>query len=124
MIELEDIRQYALNKPGTSEGFPFDEDTLVFKVLGKLFLLTNLEAFPSTLNLKCEPERALELRERYDAIKPGYHMNKKHWNTITLDGTIPDELILELVDHSYTLVVKGLTRAQRQQLEPTDEDSH
>lgn len=116
MIELEEIRQHALEKPGVSEDFPFDQDTLVFKVLGKIFLLTNLEAYPSAINLKCEPARASELRERYDAVKPGYHMNKKHWNTITLDGTIADELLLELVDHSYALVVKGLKRSERDAL--------
>lgn len=116
MIELEELRQRALEKPGVSEDFPFDQDTLVFKVLGKIFMLTNLEAYPSSINLKCEPTRALELRERYDAVKPGYHMNKKHWNTITLDGTIADELLLALVDHSYDRVVAGLKRTERDAL--------
>ena len=97
------FRDYCLSKKGVTEEFPFDEQTLVFKVMGKMFALTNVDSFVS-INLKCEPEKAIELREQYDFVKPGYHMNKKHWNTIILDGTIPSSLILELIDHSYDLV--------------------
>ena len=115
-IELEELREHALQKPGVSEDFPFDEDVLALRVMGKIFALTNLRDYPSSVNLKCDPARALELRERYAAISPGYHMNKKHWNTIALDGTIPYHVVLALVDHSYELVTRGLTLAQRQAL--------
>jgi predicted DNA-binding protein (MmcQ/YjbR family) len=117
-IELEDIRAHCLAKPGVTEDFPFDEDTLVFRVINKLFLLTNLEKLPPAINLKCDPELALELRERYDAVRPGFHMNKKHWNTIVLDGSIPARLVYEWIDHSYELVVKGLKRSEREGLSP------
>lgn len=115
-MDIEDIRARCLSKPGASEDFPFDEDTLVFRVLGKIFALTNLARHPLAINLKCDPERAVELRAQYDAIAPGYHMNKRHWNTVTLDGTVPADLLAELLDHSYALVARGLTRAQRQEL--------
>jgi len=115
-VELEDIRERCLVKPFVTEGFPFGEDYLVLKVHGKMFALMPLEAYPSTINLKCEPERAIELREQYDAVAPGYHMNKKHWNTLTLDGSIPPELVAELVDHSYMRVVAGLKKAQREEI--------
>lgn len=114
MLELEAVRDYCLQKPGTSEDFPFDEETLVFRVMNKIFLLTNVERqCPAQVNLKCEPTRALELREQFQAIEPGYHMNKKHWNTLTLNDTLTDELIFELIDHSYALVVKGLKKSDR-----------
>lgn len=115
-MNIEYYREYCLSKPGTSEGMPFDDKVLVFKVMGKMFALTDIDAFAS-VNLKCDPERAIELREQHDGnIIPGYHMNKKHWNTITTDGSVPDTLIKELIDHSYELVVKSLTKKQKEEL--------
>ncbi len=106
-LNLETIRAYCLNKEGKiKEEFPFDEHVLVFKVNGKIFILIMTEAHPLTMNLKCDPERAIELRELYAAVTPGYHMNKKHWNTITLDGTIPSREIFAMIDHSYDLIAK------------------
>jgi predicted DNA-binding protein (MmcQ/YjbR family) len=96
-----------LNKPGTTESFPFDEHVLVFKVHDKIFALTHIEEF-SSINLKCDPQRAIELREKYEGIEPGYHMNKKHWNTISMDGSISEQIILDLIDHSYDLVFGSL----------------
>ncbi len=110
-MDIETIREYALQKPGKiSEEFPFDEETLVFKIEGKIFLLTGLGSLPFALNLKCDPERAIELRDRYDSIRPGFHMNKKYWNTVIIDGRLPDALILELIDHSYNEVIKNLPK--------------
>lgn len=103
----ETIRSYCLEKKGTSECMPFDEETLVFKVCGKMFALLSLDE-PAGLNLKCNPERAIELREQYTAITPGYHMNKKMWNTVLLDGSLDSQLIFELIDHSYNEVVSKL----------------
>lgn len=103
------FREYCLSKPGTSEDIPFDENTLCFKVGGKIFALIDIELFES-VNLKCNPERAIELRDQYEGIIPGYHMNKKHWNTV-LVGSVPDPLILELVDHSFQLVYNSLPRS-------------
>jgi len=104
-MNIEEFRAYCIAKPGVTEEFPFDESTLVFKVMGKMFAFTVLvDEF--RINLKCDPERAIELRERYPAIIPGYHMNKVHWNTIRIDGSISDQLILELIDHSYQLVAE------------------
>ena len=108
-MNIEDYRNYCLAKAGTSEGFPFDEKTLVFKVMGKMYALTSVETFQS-VNLKCDPDRALELREKFSGVKPGYHMNKKLWNTVMIDGSISDKLLIELTDHSYDLVVQGLTK--------------
>jgi len=102
-MNIETLRTHCISKPDVTEGFPFGEDTLVFKVKGKIFALANLDGDPS-LNLKCDPAFALELRERYSSVKPGYHMNKKHWNTIELDGSIPDKEIFSWIDHSYSLV--------------------
>jgi len=115
-VELEDLRELCLQMAGVTEGYPFGEDVLVFKVMGKVFCLMSLDAVPSTVNLKCEPEKAIDLREQYDAIAPGYHMNKKHWNTLTLDGSIPSDLCAELLTHSYDRVVAGLTRAKKLEL--------
>ena len=114
-MDLEYIRNYCLKKKGITEGFPFGEDTLVFKVMSKIFLLTGFE-IPLSINLKCEPELAIELRERYDAVQPGFHMNKKHWNTVVVDGTIPSKEILEMIDHSYGLVVDGLKLKEKEEL--------
>ena len=115
-MNLEVFRTYCLNKPGTTESFPFDNKTLVFKVAGKMFALVDVDLFESA-NLKCDPEYAVDLREQYAGITPGYHMNKKHWNTISSDGSVPDSLFFELIDHSYDLVVKGLPKKARLELE-------
>ncbi|MBW8333839.1 MAG: MmcQ/YjbR family DNA-binding protein [Prolixibacteraceae bacterium] len=106
-MNIEEVREYCISKPGVTEEFPFDEVTLVFKVMGKMFMLTNLDGDWS-LNLKCDPQRAIELREMYPAIQPGYHMHKAHWNTVMMDGSLSQKLILELIDHSYQLVVEKL----------------
>ena len=110
-MNIEQIREYCLKKKGVTEEFPFDEETLVFKVAGKIFLLASLESVPLQINLKCDPEKAIELREEYEAVQPGYHMNKTHWNTITLDRTVPANKILEWIDHSYNLVMSGLKKS-------------
>jgi len=110
-MNIEEFREYCMAKPGVTEEFPFDEVTLVFKVAGKVFVLTNLDGDWS-LNLKCDPERAIELREQYPAIQPGYHMNKVHWNTVMMDGSLSQKLILELIDHSYQLVVAKLPKSK------------
>jgi predicted DNA-binding protein (MmcQ/YjbR family) len=102
-MNIELIREYCIKKPEVNEGFPFGEDTLVFKVKGKIFALANLGGDLS-INLKCDPSLALELRERYPSVTPGYHMNKKHWNTVILDGSIPDKEVYSMIDHSYSLV--------------------
>ncbi|MBK5212547.1 MAG: MmcQ/YjbR family DNA-binding protein [Flavobacteriaceae bacterium] len=116
-MNIEQFRDYCLSKKGVAESFPFDEQTLVFKVMGKMFALTGLEYNPAQANLKCNPERAIELREEYDGlIKPGYHISKIHWNTVELEKNIPHELILELIDHSYDLVVKSLTKKLQAEL--------
>lgn len=116
IMNIEDFRDYCLAKKGVAESFPFDGNTLVFKVMDKMFALTDVDAFES-INLKCDPEKAVQLRETYDAVQSGYHMNKKHWNTIVMDGTISNEMICEWIDESYDLVVKGLTKKQRAELE-------
>jgi predicted DNA-binding protein (MmcQ/YjbR family) len=103
-MTLDQLLDYSLAKPDAEETFPFGPDVLVLKVKGKLFLLIPLERDPLQFNAKCDPERAIELREEYASIIPGYHMNKKHWNTIMLDGTVPSRLIYDLIDHSYELV--------------------
>ncbi|WP_226390544.1 MmcQ/YjbR family DNA-binding protein [Penaeicola halotolerans] len=106
-MNVEYYRTHCLSKVGVEEGFPFDTSTLVFKVGGKIFALLDIEEFVS-VNLKCDPEYAIELRERYEGILPGYHMNKRHWNTILNDGSVSDKLLLELTDHSYDLVYQSL----------------
>ncbi len=102
-MNIETIREFCISKKGATEGFPFGEDTLVFKAGGKIFALVNLDGELS-INLKCDPEFALELRERYSSVTPGYHMNKKHWNTVIINGSIPDKEIFSWIDHSYQLV--------------------
>ena len=114
-MNIEKLRDYCLKKKGVTEGFPFGEDTLVFKVMGKMFCLTNLSP-PLRVNLKCDPEKALELREEHDFVRPGYHMNKKHWNTIDLDGVVNPKLIYGWVDDSYNLVVNSLTKKLKEEL--------
>lgn len=114
-MNIEEFRSYCLSLKGTSEDLPFDNRTLVFKVMGKMFALTNLESFES-INLKCNPEKAIELREQYEAVKPGYHMSKKHWNTVNLDYSIEDNTIYEWIKDSYNLVVEKLTKKQKEEL--------
>lgn len=114
-MDIETFRLYCLSKPGASEHLPFDNSTLVFKVGGKMFALCDLEEFDG-VNLKCDPERAIELREQYDAIGPGYHMNKTHWNTVKVGGDVDGRLIQELVDHSYELIVSSLPKREREKL--------
>lgn len=111
-MNIEDFREYCLKKNGVEESFPFDETTLVFKVSGKMFALTNTDG-DFFVNLKCEPETAIDLREKYSGVKPGYHMNKKHWNTIFFDGSSSDFEAKKWIDDSYNLIVKRLTRKQQ-----------
>ncbi len=109
-MNIEELREYCLGKKAVTEEFPFGDSTLVFKVGGKVFLLAGLEQLPLQFNVKCDPARAIELREQYASVKPGYHMNKKHWNTVVVDGSIPARQIREMIDDSYTLVVNSLPR--------------
>ncbi len=119
-MNIEEFRDYCLSKKGVTEDFPFDEQTLVFKVMGKMFALSGLERTPSQVNLKCDPERAISLREEYDGdIIAGYHMSKVHWNTLMLES-LPPKLILELTDHSYDLVVSKFTRKLKTEFEALD----
>jgi predicted DNA-binding protein (MmcQ/YjbR family) len=115
-MNIEQIREYCLKKRGVTEEFPFDEETLVFKVAGKIFLLASLESIPLQINLKCDPEKAVEIREEYEAVQPGYHMNKKHWNTIIIDGNVSIRKIFEWIDDSYNLVVAGLKKSDIKKL--------
>lgn len=115
-MDLETIRSYCLRKKGVTEDFPFDEETLVFKVLGKMFLLTNINDAEISVNLKCNPELAIELREKYESVQAGYHMNKKMWNTVAYTGEFPEKEFLQMIDHSYDEVVKGLTKKLQQEL--------
>ena len=116
-MNYEDLQLYCSAKTGVTEEFPFDESTLVFKVMGKAFAFAGLDAIEARVNLKCDPDRALELREEYADIIPGWHMNKKHWNTVYLERELADVLIHELIDHSYDLVVAKLTRKVKAELE-------
>ncbi len=115
-MNIEEFRDYCISKKGVTESFPFDETTLVLKVMEKMFALANLDG-PFTINLKCGPEKAIELRETFDAVKPGYHMNKQHWNTIEMNGSVPLKIIKELIDHSYELVVLKLPKVKQKELE-------
>jgi predicted DNA-binding protein (MmcQ/YjbR family) len=111
-MELEDFREYCLKKRQVMEGTPFGEDVLVFKVAGKIFALASLDEVPPRVNLKCDPDLALNLRDRYQEVTPGYHMNKKHWNTVELSGRIPDAELRRMIDHSYDLVRASLPKKQ------------
>ena len=115
-MNIEQFRNYCLSKKHVTESFPFDEVTLVFKVANKMFALAGLEHHPSTVNLKCDPEKAIELRAQYSDVIEGFHMSKKHWNTITIEGDLSSKLIEELIDHSYNLVVNGLTKKLQKEL--------
>ena len=114
-MNIESIREYCLSKPEVTESLPFGEDTLVFKVLGKMFVLMNLDGELS-VNLKCDPEKALELREEYSAVLPGYHMNKRYWNTVMVNGSITDRLLETWIDHSYEQVIKSLPKNKQKTL--------
>ena len=116
-MKLETLHTYLLKKKGAAEEHPFGPEALVFKVMGKMFALVAWEDIPLRITLKGNPDDALALRDQYEAVQPGYYMNKKHWNTITLDGSIPNDEILEMIDVSYDLVVRGLKKAVRQELE-------
>ena len=114
-MNAEQIREYCIAKKGVTESFPFNEEVLVFKVLDKMFALISLSK-PDSINLKCNPERAIELREQYDDIIPGFHMNKKHWNTVMLTGSLSKKLIFELIDHSFEQVLKSMGKKGEQLL--------
>ncbi len=118
-MQIDQLRDFCIQKKGVTEVFPFDEVTLVFKVMGKMFALVGLKKWEegnTSINLKCDPEKAEELRGAYESVNPGYHMNKKHWNTVTLNNDVPDVLVFELITHSYDLVVKGLPKKNREEL--------
>jgi predicted DNA-binding protein (MmcQ/YjbR family) len=114
-MDVESFREYCINKKNVTEEFPFGDSTLVLKVGGKMFALASLDG-EFSVNLKCDPERAFELRENFPAIVPGYHMNKKHWNTIYFDGSVPVKLVMELIDHSYDLVLNSLPKGTKTKL--------
>jgi len=115
-LNILDYRNFCISFPGVTEEFPFDDKTLVFKVMGKMFTACDVDDFNS-INVKCNPQKALLLREEHAEVKPGYHMNKRHWNTIEMDGQLPDELISEWIRDSYHLVVANLTGKQREALQ-------
>ena len=115
-MNLEAVRQHCLSFTGVEESLPFGPEVLVYKVAGKVFALLIPEDAPPRVNLKCDPDRALDLRDRYESILPGYHMNKRHWNTLLLDGRLPTALVRELIDHSHALVLAGLPAKARRQL--------
>lgn len=111
-MNIETLRDYCLSKSHVAETFPFGEDTLVFKVMDKIFLLTGLDE-ADRFNVKCEPEKAISLREQYEEVRPGYHMNKTHWNTVFMNGRLSDMQLKEMIDHSYELVVKSLPKSKQ-----------
>jgi predicted DNA-binding protein (MmcQ/YjbR family) len=110
-MDLSQFREYCLSKPRATEETPFGPDVLVFKVAGKMFALAVLDEVPTMVNLKCDPDLALDLRDRYEQVRPGYHMNKKHWNTVEIESGIPDAEVRKMIDHSYDLVVKSLPKS-------------
>lgn len=113
-FSVDDVQFHIMAKPRVVEETPFGPEVLVYKILGKIFATLGFEDEEGRMNLKCDPERALELRDDYEAVVPGYHMNKKHWNTLMLDGSLPDHLVGELIDHSYELVVQGMPKKTRE----------
>lgn len=116
-MDIEELRHHCLGKPGVTEEFPFDESTLVFKVMGKIFLITPLDEPGLRFNVKCDPEKSSSLRENHPCVRPGYHMNKSMWNTVEVDGSVSDKLLFEWIDHSYDEVVRKLTRKTKAELE-------
>lgn len=115
-MNLKWLSQYLLRKKGTTSGYPFDETTLVFKVMNKMYALIAEDENPLRINLKCDPDEAQILRGMHKSIMPGYHMNKEHWNTIIIDRSLPDEMIYKMIDCSYDLVIKGLKKSDREKL--------
>ena len=113
-MDIESIRMYCISKKAVTECMPFDDKTLVFKVVGKIFASAALDAYPLRLNLKCDPEKAIDLRERFECVRPGYHSNKKHWNTIEINGEVSRDHLIKLIDHSYNLVKAKLTKKIRE----------
>lgn len=118
-MNIEEIRDYCLSQKRAEESLPFGPDILVFKIMGKVFLLCSLDAVPLQFNVKCAPEKAISLREQFNCVLPGYHANKKHWNTIISDGTASDELLREWISDSYALVVSGLPKSLQKELSQT-----
>jgi len=123
IMEFESLREYLLNKRGACEDFPFGPAVIVFKVMEKMFALIPLDKKSLRINLKCDPELAFHLRAKYNAVQPGYHMNKKHWNTIIIDGSIPNDELSAMIDDSYDLVIKGLKKADRLRIENLNRQS-
>lgn len=115
-MNIETLRDYCLAKKGVEEGLPFGPETLVFKVGGKLFLLASLDAAPPQFNVKCDPETAISLREQYSCVQPGYHMNKQHWNTVIVNGTVGEKLLRQWIDDSYLLVLNSLPKKIKEQI--------
>lgn len=115
-MNIEELREYCISKAGVTESFPFDEETLVFKVMDKMFALTGLNR-DLFVNLKCDPDKAIQLRQEFSCVLPGYHMSKKHWNTVVIDGSVSVDLVKEWIDDSYNLIVSGLTKKKREELE-------
>ena len=112
-MELKNLKNCIANKPGSTEDYPFGPDTLVYKVMGKMFALFGEDDNPIRINLKCDPDEAIVLRDIYESVIPGYHMNKEHWNTVILDGSIPESEIRKMFDESYRLVVKSLKKSDK-----------
>jgi predicted DNA-binding protein (MmcQ/YjbR family) len=117
-MDLAKFREYCLGKAGATEDTPFGPDTLVFRVGGKIFAITSLDEIPARANLKCDPDLALELRDRYEEVRPGYHMNKKHWNTVEIEAGIPESELRRMIDHSYELVAKRLPKVKSRKRRP------
>jgi predicted DNA-binding protein (MmcQ/YjbR family) len=115
-MNIEELRSYCLSKPAAEETFPFGPENMVFKVMDKVFLIAGLDAVPLTFNVKCDPDIAEDLREKFDCVTPGYHMNKKHWNTITIDNGVSDKLLMEWIDDSYNLILASLNKSQKKAL--------
>ncbi len=115
-MDLPDVIEHCLSLPSAEETQPFGPEALVYKVGGKMFAVTVPEEHPASINLKCDPQRAVELRDKYQGIRPGWHMNKKHWNTVMLDGSVPPKLVRELVEHSYALVFAALPKKTQESL--------
>ena len=115
-MNIEELRNYCIQRKGAEECFPFDKETLVFKVMGKAFLLCGIYGQPVSFNVKCDPEKAIELREKYTCVRPGFHMNKKHWNTVVCEPNVSAKLIKEWIDHSYNLIVNALPKKQKEEL--------
>ncbi|MBK8807737.1 MAG: MmcQ/YjbR family DNA-binding protein [Bacteroidales bacterium] len=114
-MDIEAVRLICISKQQVTEDMPFGDDTVVFRIGGKMFALLSLDG-SNEINLKCNPEKAIEYREKYDFVKPGYHMNKRHWNSVCFDTTIPDSLLSDMINHSYQLVYEGLTRVVKESL--------